>query len=124
MIPLLFVPATTAASRGLTRFQCDVGATVILIAAERHRRKTGDWPASIAAIDRGILPSAPVDAFSGKPFRMEHRDGRLIIYSVGPNRKDEHGAFDRRLWMSKGPDDVAAAAWDVPLRKRPPPTVR
>jgi hypothetical protein len=94
---------------------------VILLAAERHRRETGAWPESIAAIDRKILPYPPADPFTGDDYRMEHRDGRLLVYSIGPNRKDEHGAFDLKKSTTGGPDDDAAIAWDVDLRRQPPP---
>ena len=40
---------------------------------------------------------------------MEQRDGQLVIYSIGPNRKDEHGAFEQRRWLQGGFDDVALA---------------
>ncbi len=62
-----------------SHFDSGLRATAILLAAERHRRKTGAWPASIAAIDREILPAAPIDVFSGQTFRMEHRDGQLFV---------------------------------------------
>ena len=92
----------------------------ILLAAERHRLKTGEWPGSIAAIDPGLLPVAPVDPFTGQAFRMERRDGQILIYSVGPNLKDEHGAYDPTRWMKDGPDDFGTGAWDVALRHQPP----
>jgi hypothetical protein len=121
-LPLLLMPALYSSSSAHSRYQCELGATAILLAAERHRRKAGDWPASIASIDPSILPVAPVDPFSGQAFRMEHRDGQLFIYSIGPNRKDEHGAYDPKKW-AKGTteDDAGAVAWDVPLRRQPPP---
>ena len=102
-----------------SRNQGELGTLAILIAAERHRRKTGRWPESIEAIDRGILAKAPVDPYSGQPFRIEHRDGQLVIYSIGPNRKDEHGEFAPKQWLKVGPDDVGARAWDLNLRRRP-----
>jgi hypothetical protein len=120
MFALMLVPVTSAANTAFIRSQCELGATAILIAAERHRLKTGKWPASITAIDRDILPIAPIDAFSGQPFRMEYHDGKFVIYSIGVNQKDEHGAFDQRRSMTGGPDDLAAAAWDVSLRRRQP----
>jgi hypothetical protein len=120
MPALEVIPATSTASLAFARAQCDLGATVILVAAERHRLKTGKWPASISAIDRTILPSAPLDTFSGQPLGLEHHEGKFVVYSIGPNLRDEHGKFDQRLWMQGGPDDVAAAAWDVPLRGRSP----
>jgi hypothetical protein len=120
-LPILMTPALSASSSSHSRCQCELGATAILLAAERHRRKTGDWPASIAAIDPSILPSAPVDPFSGQAFRLERRDGQLFIYSIGPNGTDEHGAYDSRRWTTGGPDDAGAVGWDVSLRRRPSP---
>ncbi|MGO9470685.1 MAG: hypothetical protein ACLQVF_41870 [Isosphaeraceae bacterium] len=76
-------------------------------------------PASVAAIDRDILPAAPVDVFSGQAFRMEHRDGQIFIYSIGPNGKNEHGALDRKTFQEGGPDDFGTSGWDVSLRRRP-----
>jgi hypothetical protein len=119
ILPLLLVPGASAASMAAGRVQSELGATAILIAAERHRRRTGKWPASIKEIDSSILPTPPVDPFTGEPFHLEHRDGQLFIYSIGPNGKDEHGAHDPKRRMSGGPDDVGARAWDVKLRGLP-----
>jgi hypothetical protein len=119
MLPLLLMPATSAASSAFGRSQGELAATAILIAAERHRRKTGKWPASVDAIDPSILPTPPPDPFTGKPFNIEHHDGQLVIYSLGPNGKDEHGEYDPKRWNKGESDDVGARAWDVNLRRRP-----
>ncbi len=119
MLPFLTVPATSAASSAFMRVQAELGATAILIAAERHRRRTGKWPDSIKAIDPSILPSSPVDPYTGKPFHLEHHDGQLFIYSFGPNGQDEHGVYDLKQWSKGKLDDVGARAWDVNLRRRP-----
>ncbi len=118
-LPLLLMPAVSSAGSAFGRYQAELGATAIMLAAERHRRKTGAWPESIAAIDRAILPGTPLDPFSGEVYRMEHRDGRLFIYSIGPNHKDEHGAFEPKKWTTGGPDDIGAIGWDVDRRRRP-----
>jgi hypothetical protein len=47
---------------------------------------------------------------------MNHRDGKLVIYSIGQNCKDEHGEYDRKRWLMGDLDDVGAVAWDVSLR--------
>jgi hypothetical protein len=120
MLPLLLTPATTAASNAFFRSQAELGATAIVIAAERHRRKTGKWPAAITEIDPSVLRSPPVDPFTGKPFHMEYHDGRLVIYSIGPNGQDDHGEFDPKRWIKGGPDDMGAQAWDLSLRGQPP----
>ena len=116
MLPLLLAPALSSARAAFNRYQAELGATAILIAAERHRQKTGDWPASIAAIDHNILPNAPLDPFTGKAFLMLRHDGQVVIYSVGPNLDDEQGATNKNRSVRSGPDDVSARAWDVKLR--------
>jgi hypothetical protein len=121
-IAILMMPAITTSTSGFTRHDAELGATAILLAAERHRRRSGTWPASIQDIDADILPNPPLDPFSGQPFRMEHRDGRLFIYSLGPNLKDEHGAYDPKKWMNGGQDDVGAVGWDVKMRRQPAPS--
>ncbi|APW61744.1 hypothetical protein BSF38_03272 [Paludisphaera borealis] len=119
-LPLLMTPGATAAEKALTRYQASLGAAVILCAAERHRRKTGSWPESVAAIGPEFLADPPVDPFSGEAYRVERRDGRFLVHSVGPNLKDEHGAFEAKRWLDGGPDDVGTGAWDPALRRRPP----
>jgi hypothetical protein len=119
-LPLLFAPAVTASASHDFRYRCQLGSFAILLAAERHRLKTGDWPNSIAAIDPSLLPVAPVDPFTGQTFRMERRDGQLFIYSVGPNGKDEHGAVAPGQLAKEGPDDYGTGAWDVALRRQMP----
>lgn len=119
-LPLLMMPAVAVVDGAQSRYQSELGATAILLAAERHRRRTGNWPASSNAIDPAILPHPPLDPFSGQPFRIERHDGEFLVYSPGPNMKDEHGAFEPRMWMKGGPDDVGTGGWDVSLRRRPP----
>jgi hypothetical protein len=118
MLPLMLAPAVVTASSAFSRYQTDLAASAILVAAERHRRKAGHWPESVAAIDKTILPSAPADPFTGKSFRMEHHDGQLFVYSIGPNGVDEAGAYDPRTWMLGQEDDVGAQLWDVSQRGR------
>jgi hypothetical protein len=117
---VLLTPATQAGDAAQTRYEAALGATAILIAAERHRRKSGDWPASIAAIDPVFLPNPLLDPYTGQAYRMERHDGQFLIYSVGENLKDDHGAVsDPKRYPRKkdDPDDVGTRAWDLPLRR-------
>jgi hypothetical protein len=118
-LPVLMMPALSSSSSAGARWESDLGATAILLAAERHRLETGDWPESVAAIDPKILPDPPADPFSGEDYRMQHRDGRLWIYSIGPNRRDEHGVYDPKKATTGIADDVGAIGWDVNLRRQP-----
>jgi hypothetical protein len=121
MLPLLMIPALNTSCSAQARYQAELGTTALLLAAERHRRKTGAWPASADSMAPEILANPPVDPFSGRPFVFERRDGQLIVHSVGPNLKDEHGAYEPKRWFNGGPDDVGATAWDVAFRRQPAP---
>ncbi len=109
-LPIALLHPLSAAGAADSQFDSELRATQILLAAERQRLKTGIWPASVAAIHREILSVAPTDVFSGHEFRMEHRDGQLDVYSIGPNGKDEHGAFDPKTHLEGGPDDFGTSA--------------
>ena len=40
------------------------------------------------------MERVPIDAFSGEPFKMAVIDGEPVIYSIGPDGKDDQGALD------------------------------
>lgn len=87
---------------------------------DNQRAVALEWMNEAVAIDSSILPSPPLDPFSSREFRMEHRDGQLFVYSIGPNLADEHGAFEPKQWMKGGPEDVGGSTWDLPLRRQQP----
>ena len=51
---------------------------------------------------------------------MEARDGKLFVYSIGFNFKDDHASYNIRKAMT-GPHDVGGTLWDVAGRRRSPP---
>lgn len=96
------------------RRRADLGATAILVAAERHRRATGTWPSSVAEIPKAVFPAPPLDPYTGRPFRILRIDEGLRVYSVGPNRRDEDGEHDG----VESRDDVVVVGYDVDRRGR------
>jgi hypothetical protein len=43
------------------------------------------------------LDEVPADPFDGNPLRMSAKDGGVLIYSIGPDGKDDGGApLDRK----------------------------
>ncbi|WP_435008405.1 hypothetical protein P12x_005619 [Tundrisphaera lichenicola] len=115
-LPVLMIPALSASYTAHSRYLAELGSTAILIAAERHRLKTGSWPDSIESIDPEILPDPPVDPFSGQPFRLLREGGQFLIYSIGANAQDERGDYQPKKWRTDKHDDVGARGWDVLLR--------
>src|SRR5262245_52643943 len=46
----------------------------VALAAERYRRKYGDWPPSLTDLVPHYLPAVPLDPFDGKPLRYRQTD--------------------------------------------------
>ena len=67
----------------------------ILAALQIYKIRHGAYPEMLSALAPGIIPEVPVDPFSGQPFKYKlDKDGKIILYSVGENIKDDNG--DRR----------------------------
>jgi hypothetical protein len=115
-LAILLMPAYSSVLVANSRYEAELGAMILLVAAERSRKKTGHWPSSFDSFDRTILPEVPLDPMSGKPYLSFQKDGRIVIYSVGLNLQDEKGANDPKN-PTGTPDDIAATAWDAEHRK-------
>ncbi|HWB18490.1 MAG TPA: hypothetical protein VG538_18940 [Vicinamibacterales bacterium] len=89
--PLGDIPSsrTTAAAAQVTAL---VRAARIIVAVERFRAANATTLlTSIDALVPTYLPSAPIDPYSGEPMRYRAQPSGYVIYSVGPDRKDDGG---------------------------------
>ncbi|WP_437185865.1 hypothetical protein SH668x_002988 [Planctomicrobium sp. SH668] len=69
-----------------------MGATLCLTAIRRYQIVHGHLPETIGeAIKEAGIFEAPLDPFSGQPFLYLIRDGMPVVYSIGPDQKDDGG---------------------------------
>jgi hypothetical protein len=61
----------------------------------------------------------PTDLYDGQPLRLRRLDDGLVIYSVGPDGKDDGGKLDRQNPVGPGMD-LGFQLWDVAKRRQPP----
>jgi hypothetical protein len=85
------------------------------IAAELYRLDHGAYPESLDALAPKYLAALPNDTFSGQPLLFKSLPDGILIYSVGPNGRDDGGANDEFITrpgpVPKSPaDDIA---WHV-----------
>ncbi|HEY4311494.1 MAG TPA: hypothetical protein VGN12_18745 [Pirellulales bacterium] len=66
-------------------------AAEVVIALVLFHRKTATWPASLNELVPDLLPAVPADRYDGQPLRYRLRDGRPVVYSIGPDRHDDGG---------------------------------
>jgi hypothetical protein len=105
----MLLPATQKVSEASLRTRGEMLSVAVGISCERFRQKNGHWPATLEEIPKDILPYIPNDPFTGKPLIYKVLEDGVVIYSIGPDEKDDGGSvmqtetakmtdFGIRLW--------------------------
>lgn len=90
-----------------------VRCALAAIAAEKFRLQHQRWPTSISELG---LSAAMTDPFDEKPLRMKTVNDGLIIYSIGPDKKDDEGLVLSNIDVSTA--DIGFKLWNVPQRRQ------
>lgn len=69
------------------------------VAAERHRLRTGKYPAG-----RGDGFDPPTDPYTAKPLLYQVTVDGVVVYSTGPDRTDDGGKLSSKQLVEKGFD--------------------
>jgi hypothetical protein len=68
-----------------------VRLAMVQLAVQAYRLGHGALPPDLPALVPGYLPAIPPDPFAAAPLRSATRDGSLVVYSLGPDAKDDGG---------------------------------
>ena len=94
------------------------------VALERYRLARGAWPKKLPDLVPDYLSEVPIDCFDGQPLRCKHLKDGVVVYSVGPDGKDNDGRVRPGPDEFPGPDfegfDIGFRLWDVGERRQPP----
>jgi hypothetical protein len=96
LIIILAMPALYRVQNASDRIQQTQNNLHLAFALARYRCVHGNYPKSLDALAPKYLPRIPQDIFSGKPLIYRPSETGYLLYSVGPNGKDDGG---------RGPDD-------------------
>jgi len=88
----LLVPALSGAVKRASEADAHHLLACTAVAVEKYRAKTGQPPDRLNKLVPGYLDAIPKDPFDGKPLRMAVSQGGILLYSIGPDLKDEGGA--------------------------------
>jgi len=86
-------------------------------AALLYRADHGAPPEKWADLVPEYLPDVPADPFADGPLKLQHRDGRVFIYSVGPDGKDDGGSG--YLERAERPEEGKTARWVAQVQELP-----
>lgn len=87
------------------------------LALAEFRAAHGSYPASLTEL-AGVPPLSLTDPFSGQPLRYRRTGASYLLYSIGPDGKDDGGKPMRLMSTSSG-DLVAGKLFSTRLRPKP-----
>jgi len=87
------------------RMEFDLTRVALALAAYRAEKE--EYPAALTKLVPGYLPALPEDLFTCKPLRYRRVGNGYVLYSAGPNMKDDGG---RKSDTGEGPDDIVVRA--------------
>jgi hypothetical protein len=87
----LLVPAQRKVQAAADRVEQVERNLHLAFALAAFQRDNGKYPDKLDALAPKYLKAIPLDLFSGKPLVYQPKDGGYLLYSVGPNGKDEGG---------------------------------
>ncbi len=104
MLTELLLPAISAIAQ--TRMQARLAGTQCLIAVRRYILVHDELPADLTtAVTEAGLKEIPLDPFDNKPMRYKILNDKPVVYSIGPDLKDD-GATVEWKGGGKSPGDL------------------
>ncbi len=80
---------------------CRLQVCRVACALERFRLQNGAYPDRLDQLEPALLPMVPKDRYTHQPFHYENdAQGAVLVYSCGPNGRDDRGADDDIKWRS------------------------
>jgi len=119
MLASLAIPAVSKVADACQRSRADLRCAVTALAVERYRLAHGAWPETLDQLVPRFLAQVPIDPYDRKPLRFLRLDDGVLIYSLGPDGKDDGGNIDRKKYGTPG-TDLGFHLWNVDRRRQPP----
>jgi len=112
------MPAFSGAVKAEDRAVTSQGMTQVVFALAAYRADRGTYPADLGALVHKYLPAMPEDPFSAGPLRYKREEAGFLLYSVGPNGKDDGGRSFLDQPASEDLRDCDDIAIRVPAKKK------
>jgi hypothetical protein len=89
----LLLPSGSRTAQKAAFAQTAADCALIACALERYRRKHGQYPELLSALQPQFIQKVPHDIINGEPLKYHRTEtGQYALYSVGWNERDDGGA--------------------------------
>jgi hypothetical protein len=109
--PYVILAATTVREVPAIQYaytQTCVDLARVACATERYHLSCGDYPKSLDLLTPQYITALPHDIITGQPLRYHAENSRMLIYSIGWDKRDDHGAVARNRWRGT---DITSGDW-------------
>lgn len=114
----VMVPAVNRATRSFDIGRTLRDATAAGLAVELYKRRNGRYPGAWSDLVPSMMPSAPLDLWSGRPLVMKAgagAGGRPLIYSVGADKTDSGGTIGTPWDVVSAWSSATVPGYDGPI---------
>jgi hypothetical protein len=91
VLTLVAVPILRPAQAKRDELLARIGLCRVVLALKQHRQEHGSYPANLGDLQQAPGRTLPQDPFAGRAFRYRRQKDGFLLYSVGPNLKDDGG---------------------------------
>lgn len=91
ILVVILLPSTGRSSIYFANAQARERFIITTLAVRLFKMEKGRWPQKLDELVPEYLDEVPPDPFGLKPLRYKKREGKWIIYSIGPDGKDDGG---------------------------------
>ncbi len=112
VLSAMLLPAGHRALKSMILSKVRLSVACAAVAAEQYRLKNGHWPETLDQIVPEFLDAVPEDPFGTGKIRYKHTDTGVMLYSIGPDNRDQGGASMEEVLKT----DRDSSAYDVPFR--------
>jgi SLA1 Homology Domain 1 (SHD1) protein len=101
------IPAENAVLEAIRRSKARLRGTQCLVALRRWQLEHAEPPPDLETVVKAAgMPGVPLDTYSDQPLRMGTVEGKTVIYSVGPDGKDDKAQVEWNLALRQPGDYI------------------
>jgi hypothetical protein len=109
VIIALLLPPVSAAIEAEDRTNSQMALIRLAAALAVYRAERGEYPEKLEALVPDVLEKLPVDLYRGKPFAYRRTENGYLLYSCGPNGKDDGGSNETMSVFQGYPTEIEVA---------------
>ncbi len=98
----MLIPCYPHATTFWFKQRVELNLVKVALALEAYRGRNMKYPEKLSDLTKGYLTEIPKDLFTNKPLHYRRTEDGYMLYSVGPNMKDDGGVENE----DEGKDDI------------------